>query len=89
MTKSQDEQLNLIQNLNLKLKAASNLHEIEKTNFESSIKALNNEIKKLLDQMKPKNKEEEKVFMKVIIQTVNAKINYLINNIICQYEEEV
>ena len=34
----------------------------------------NNEIKKLLDQMKPKNKEEEKVFMKVIIQTVNAKI---------------
>ena len=24
--------------------------------------------------MKPKNKEEEKVFMKVIIQTVNAKI---------------
>jgi hypothetical protein len=44
---SQDEQLNLIQNLNLKLKAASNLHEIEKTNFESSIKALNNEIKKL------------------------------------------
>jgi hypothetical protein len=44
---SQDEQLNLIQNLNLKLKAASNLHEIEKTNFESSIKTLNNEIKKL------------------------------------------
>jgi hypothetical protein len=34
----------------------------------------NNEIKKLLEQMKPKNKEEEKAFMKVIIQTANAKI---------------
>ena len=31
-------------------------------------------IDKQREQMKPKNKEEEKVFMKVIIQTVNAKI---------------
>ena len=44
---NQDEQLNLIQNFNLKLKLASKAHEKEKKEFESALKKLNNEIKQL------------------------------------------
>lgn len=44
---NQDDQLNVMQSCNLRLKAASKLHEKEKENFENAIKLLNNEIKKL------------------------------------------
>lgn len=44
---NQDEQLNIMQTCNLKLKATSKLYEKEKESFENAIKLLNSEIRKL------------------------------------------